>query len=736
MKKDVRNIICFSLLFFCSDLFSQISFGGTPPGLSSKIINSSDPIIDLPAVDTQKLINDDIAQSADHLKPYRFAWNHQVNLSIGNSGKWRRLDDGSRVWTLKLRSRNAYSLMVFFSAFELPDSARLYLYDQTKQVVLGSFTSENNNEFGSLNTTPVPGDIVTIEYYVPSGISFPGKLTIGMVGHDYRNAFGYETRSTTATNASSACEIDVNCSAGDNWQVEKRAVCRLLIPKSDGNSYLCTGTLINNTAQDGKPYVLSAQHCISDMFSATKTVFVFNYEKPYCNGPKVPILQSLTGSTLRATTTHLDFSLVECTKKPPFSYYPWYCGWNINTTGITNTTAIHHAGGDVKKIAHDNDAPFIANFNVGYDFNSHWKVTAWETGITEGGSSGSALLDQNHRIIGTLSGGFSKCGCTSDCSDYFSLFSLAWSSYPSSNAQLKYWLDPTNTGNKTMNGFDPYASFRSTCDTLKNIQSTETPTLIPFTGWGYWSGNNADSIFRYAEEFDLADSASLVGVYLGVGYNKYAGNSSRVYIKGWDTAAGNLPGIQLFSKTDSTHNFVENKKAFVPLSQAYKHKGKIFIGIEIEYKHALDTFALLSSPMRSAGAKTNTCYLYKNKWMSASTFNSGLFGLSLQIEPVFCDTLPSGAFPNTKLNRISQALQVAVYPNPAGSYINVDLDRTYHDPADIGIFDLSGILLKSCRISAGESSQVIDVSGIQPGLYVIRINSGTWCASRKISIIR
>jgi len=258
-------------------LHGQLSEGGIPPGLLMKFKNlaEEEQIIELPSVDTAALLAEE--EKDGQLRPFRVAYNHQVNLSVYNSGRWITMADGSRFWRIHIRSRHAYSLMVCFSAFDIPEGARVFMYDQFGRYIFGAYTSVNNNPSGWLTTTPVPGDMATVEYQVPAGVS-PGQLTIGMVAHDYKNAGvlkdGYFGRSAN-------CEVDINCDSGKNWQLEKRAVCRLFIPKQDGYTYLCTGTLINNTAQDGTPYVLSANHCISDDYAANRTLFIFNYESPY-----------------------------------------------------------------------------------------------------------------------------------------------------------------------------------------------------------------------------------------------------------------------------------------------------------------------------------------------------------------------------------------------------------------------------------------------------------------------
>ena len=72
-------------------------------------------------------------------------------------------------------------------------------------------------------------------------------------------------------------------SRGDDWQDEKKSACRISIKA--GNSYgWCSGALINNTANDCTPYVLTADHCAYGQNSYASAadhnqwVFYFNFE--------------------------------------------------------------------------------------------------------------------------------------------------------------------------------------------------------------------------------------------------------------------------------------------------------------------------------------------------------------------------------------------------------------------------------------------------------------------------
>jgi len=125
---------------------------------------------------------------------------------------------------------------------------------------------------------------------------------------------------------------------------------------------------------------------------------------------------------------------------------------------------IHHPQGDVKKISIDN-GPVTAEYQNPIPLDLHWlydeslpqafwRVIKWETGTTEGGSSGSPLFNQNQLIVGNLTGG--QADCSNSVNDYYSKFHMGWDYYSNYSKQLKHWLDPESTGITNLVGFNPY----------------------------------------------------------------------------------------------------------------------------------------------------------------------------------------------------------------------------------------------------------------------------------------
>ena len=166
-------------------------------------------------------------------------------------------------------------------------------------------------------------------------------------------------------------------------------------------------TLINNTANDATPYVLTANHC-STSNDFAQWVFWFNWQSATCTNPGTsPARDHVTtsGSVLKARNGGSDFCLVQMNQTPPCTFNPYYSGWSRSTTPATSACGIHHPSADIKKISLSTQSAISASYS-GVD---SWQIF-WGVQCTEPGSSGSPIYDQDHRIIGQLYGGPSACG--------------------------------------------------------------------------------------------------------------------------------------------------------------------------------------------------------------------------------------------------------------------------------------------------------------------------------------
>ena len=380
--------------------------------------------------------------------PWRFGWNNYTNLHTSNAGTWTSLPNGDRIWHLVIECENALTINLTFEQTVIPEGNQLYVFNPQKDIILGNFTANHLFE-GQLGTELVPGNQTIVEYFVPKN-NAQGHIQIATVTHGYRSAIDFQEK---AFGSSGTCNRNVNCTEGLPWTLERNAAVMLV----SGSNGFCSGSLVNNTLNDSKPYVLTADHCYSNPAS---WIFRFNWQSADCNNPaSSPTFQSLSGAVLRARASASDFCLVEITGgltggTVPASYTPYFSGWDHSGNTPTSAVGIHHPSGDIKKISFENQALISTTFGS-CPPNSHWGVTYWDSGVTEGGSSGSPLYDQNHRIIGQLHGGASACGAA-NLSDEYGKFSVSWEPAGSNTTnQLKCWLDPNNSGAEFINGFDP-----------------------------------------------------------------------------------------------------------------------------------------------------------------------------------------------------------------------------------------------------------------------------------------
>ena len=105
---------------------------------------------------------------------------------------------------------------------------------------------------------------------------------------------------------------------------------------------------MNNTAQDGTPYFLTANHCLGNPNS---WVYYFNHESSTCDGNSGPTNQSISGGTLLVNSGASDVALIELSSTPPASYDVEYAGWDATGATPTSAVGIHHPSGDLKRFA-------------------------------------------------------------------------------------------------------------------------------------------------------------------------------------------------------------------------------------------------------------------------------------------------------------------------------------------------------------------------------------------------
>ncbi|MEN9333760.1 MAG: hypothetical protein RLY35_940 [Bacteroidota bacterium] len=447
----------FILLFLVCSIFggkalnAQVTFGGEPQRWSIKAVPSFIPFVETASPDMAAIQAEDAVTDLDKSAAYRFGVEHAVNYDLQNSGTWIFDEANDKAsWFLGVRCTGAKSINFIFDVFHLVKGAEMFIWAGSRDEFIGKINERNNSEANVLGTTLIHDDEAVIELTVPISRMHDVDLHLGTIVHGYRsvlsNHLSDDLMDRGPYGTSGACNNNINCPVGADWQVEKKAVALIL----DGGFAACTGTLVNNTANDGTPYFLTANHC----YGATTTswVFVFNHESNGCNGTTGPTNQTISGCVLRAKNAGSDFCLVELNSTPPASYNVQYAGWDASDANtVSSVVGIHHPSGDIKKISFENDPVTQGTWGGAQT----WDVAQWDDGITEPGSSGSPLFDQNHRVIGQLFGGNSACSGSVENGqgDSYGRFGVSWDTGTTTATRLKEWLDPGNTGILVMDGY-------------------------------------------------------------------------------------------------------------------------------------------------------------------------------------------------------------------------------------------------------------------------------------------
>jgi hypothetical protein len=468
--KCIRLLLLFVYLCICADASAQLSTNEQPLGFNSKLVlreisKSPTDVAIMPKLDMVKIEAED-KEDEEYDMPPRFGYSHKVNYDLNNSGTWYELQNGDRLWQLNVVCPNALSVNLCYDKFWIPKGGKFFVYSKDKKRAIGAFTNRNNkgdrDHVRGFATGLIYSDDVVLEYYQPKEASSDAIISVEYVVHGYR----YINIEEAGFGQSGPCMVNVNCEEGQDWQNEKIAVAMILV---NGNRY-CSGSLINTTDLDQKPYFLTADHCLGGwaneyikydadtLPNLDHYSFYWNYESPGCTNTSIaPPIISTTGATILANNSYSDFALLRLSEDPQYlsNYTPYYLGWDKSGQSGDPGVCIHHPQGDVKKISTVDGTPISSgwnNTNIGSHWRVGWKSTLNGHGMTQGGSSGSPLINDAHRVIGQLHG--SNCdNCNNPYGrSFYGKFDVSWTGNSSDNnfRRLSCWLDSLNIGVQTM----------------------------------------------------------------------------------------------------------------------------------------------------------------------------------------------------------------------------------------------------------------------------------------------
>lgn len=267
------------------------------------------------------------------------------------------------------------------------------------------------NDAGRLIWSPsVSGSALGVEVTVPSAEAL-AKLSLEVARISNLQSTGSQPAQSTGDG--NVCQaVDVACATTPSCS--RTATVRILFTESDGSSYACTATTINDhrdtQARLANSHLLTAHHCIATQAAAETLEASWHYQSASCGSTERSDRYATYqgGADLVVSHAASDHSLLRLRKPLPNTAICWK-RWSVEGDRIGETVeSVHHPGGGRKEWAQGELKRTITAILTDAD-NQH--VDAFDVDIIQGelagGSSGAGLFANNsdNRLIGVLSGG-------------------------------------------------------------------------------------------------------------------------------------------------------------------------------------------------------------------------------------------------------------------------------------------------------------------------------------------
>ena len=268
------------------------------------------------------------------------------------------------------------------------------------------------------------GETQTVEFFSRTRA---GALPVRLAGaaHVFTSVASAFSKRSQDIGSAGACNVDIKCSSLQSSQAflnARNAVAQMVF-NDGGTVYLCTGTLLNDTAPSTQiPWFYGANHCFDNdatpLKSASQMQSVANtlntlwfFEAQSCNVRTVPPYTQLTGgATFIYNNPRADVLFLRLNNSAPSGAF--FSAWSNNSLATGSAViAIHHPEGDLKKVS-EGSVVGISNPPVAGGTTLPFSEVRWSSGTTEGGSSGAGLFTfdgSQYLLRGGLWGGTALC---------------------------------------------------------------------------------------------------------------------------------------------------------------------------------------------------------------------------------------------------------------------------------------------------------------------------------------
>jgi lysyl endopeptidase len=342
-------------------------------------------------------------------------------------GAVRGTGNGGFVWTAAVKVPGATALRLHLTGVDLGHGNALYVYNSAGQA-FGPYTGRGPLATGDMHTNTVFGEELRIQLYSSAKAERAPRLTVAEVGvmgarfaiprYGVKGVFDASEIGSHTDYASNLCSVNADCIVNAACQSSavvnnaKDAIASILY-QSGGGYYICTGGLIADSVTTSIiPFFLTANHCVNSSGEASSVETYFDYattcSSPNCTQPYNNVGDTV-GATLIYASSTTDVSLLRLSSAPTTpDGVATYLGWTNTPVANTNNLALY-------RISHPSGSPQAYTEGVVDTTKGTCRTLARGNfiysrdtlGGTEGGSSGSPVVNASGQIVGQLYG---ACG--------------------------------------------------------------------------------------------------------------------------------------------------------------------------------------------------------------------------------------------------------------------------------------------------------------------------------------
>jgi hypothetical protein len=218
-----------------------------------------------------------------------------------------------------------------------------------------------------------------------------------------------------------SCEKNLVCANAPVRATIARNIAKMMLTRANGQTHVCTGTLLDDTRVSGVPYFYTASRCADSQAVASTLVTYWFFQSTACDFSLAGGYDVATsGAVLLARGQDSDWALLRLNGLPPNTNFPppfvEFRAEPITTD--ESVISIHHPMGDLRKVSEGRTTGSVQRAN-----GSTAATVEWDVGVMEPGSDGGGLFQTaggggRLEFRGSYTGGNASCANPGGRSDF------------------------------------------------------------------------------------------------------------------------------------------------------------------------------------------------------------------------------------------------------------------------------------------------------------------------------